>query len=241
MKSISTHHYVVALGLVFITTLALAAADATDAVRVVPVTEEPGHIVRYQSPHFLIYTNRLMPGYQTLYHEHRNDLLAVIAGDTIAVNQKPDGQPTEQKVPAGTVILFPYADLPKAYVHRVSVAGELPFINVGLEFLDAWPIDPRRSQAPLLNAAGIIVLNENRRGRAYRVDLAPGVSLALPEQGSGLLIVALKPLVTTLETKGTASRWEPAQGDFRFFETTWPQRISNLSAGIASLVVFQAF
>lgn len=209
---------------------------------VVSVTEEPGHIVRYRSPRFVIYTNNFAPGDWTMYHQHRNDLLAVIAGDTVAINQKLGGEPGEQRVPAGTVAFFPYADMPDGYVHRVSVGGTKPFINIGIDFQESVLSAERLALMPAWDGNGVNTIAENRRGRAYRIELGAGQSLALPDRGSALLIVTLSTATISFLTTGNdASRWESAAGDFRFFETTRPQRISNASANAASLIVFQAY
>ena len=204
---------------------------------VVPATEEPGHIVRYRSPRFVLYTNNFLPGHVTLYHSHRNDLLAVIAGDSIAVNQKPGGEPTEQKVPAGTVVLFPYADLPSPYVHRISVAGELPFINIGVEFLDAIPSAEMRAQLMPLKLDSVTMISDNRRGRGYSVALAAGQTLAIPSQGSAVLVVAVDEGQLQLDD----AAWTVTKGDFRFFESTRPKRVSNSSTHGIVLILFHAF
>lgn len=210
--------------------------------KALPVTEEPGHIVRYRSPRFVIYTNHFAPGDWTLYHEHRNDLLAVIAGDTVAINQKLGGEPGEQRVPTGTVAFFPYADTPSGYVHRISVGGTKPFINVGLDFQDIVPSAERRALMPVLDGTGMAAISENRRGRAYRIELPAGQSLALPEYGSALLVVGLTTATVDFSsTSKESSRWELVAGDFQFFETTRPARISNTSASSASLILFMAY
>jgi hypothetical protein len=88
--------------------------------RVVPVTEEPLHIVRYRSERFTIYTNRIKPGVRTLYHTHQNDLLAVIVLDTTVTSQAAGDAPRTQTATAGSVAFFPYADSPTPYAHRVG-------------------------------------------------------------------------------------------------------------------------
>jgi hypothetical protein len=210
----------------------------------VPVTEEPRHIVRHRSERFLIYTNWLMPGEWTLFHEHRNDLLAVIAGDTVSVNQLPGSPPTERPVPAGTVVLFPYADSPTPQVHRVSVAGHQPFINVGLEFLESPPAAGRRAGVSPYAADVAQLIADTRRGRAYKAKLIPGQALPLPQQGSAQLLVALDAARLTFEASGndgTRQEWPATQGDFHFFETNWPSRIINSSDHAATVIVFQAY
>lgn len=214
----------------------------------VPLTEEPMHLVRHRSDRFLIYTNRIHPGEWTLYHRHRNDLLAVIAGDASVVNQIADGEPIEQKAPAGTVVLFPYADKSAPYVHRISVTGRAPFINVGLEFISPLLLAGKRSAMPVYSGAGVRLIAENRRGRAYRIDLPAKQSLALPKKttadinpGSAVLIVALGTGTISFTGETEVSHWEAGQGDFRFHESVWPEQISNVSAADFSFVLFHAY
>ncbi|MBL0075722.1 MAG: hypothetical protein IPP41_07155 [Rhodocyclaceae bacterium] len=212
------------------------------ALAAVPVTEEPGHIVRYRSARFVLYTNNFAPGDWTLYHEHRNDLLAVIAGETIAISQKLGGEPGEQKVPAGTVAFFPYADMTDGYVHRVSVSGTKPFINIGVDFQEIAPSAERRALVPTWSSKFAKLIAENRRGRAYRIELDPGQALVIPDNGSALLVVALSTATIIFSNATTdASPWESNMGDFKFFESARPQQLSNASANGASLIVFQAY
>lgn len=209
--------------------------------KVVSVTEEPGHIVRHRSPRFIIYTNHFEPGDWTLYHEHRNDLLAVIVGETVAINQKLGGESTGQIVPAGTVAFFPYADMPSGYVHRISVGGTLPFINVGLDFQEAVPSAERKAALPMLDGKAVTVIGENRRGRAYRIELGAGQSLDLSAAGTALLIVALETSSIMLEDHSAVSLWDPVPGDFRFFEKNLPQRMRNRSNHSSRVIIFQVY
>lgn len=201
----------------------------------VPVTAEPLHEVQHRDQHFLIYTNWIEPGVWTLYHQHRNDLMAVIAADTRAASQEPAAEPREQKGPAGSVIFFPYADSPRAYVHRVGATGSTPFINVGLEFLDA-PNAACDTRALTWSETAARPLEPNRRGRAYRLELPADTGVDLPRSGSGLLLVPLGE--ATLELDDAA--WPAVVGDFRFYEQQSPKSLRNAGGGSASLVVFLA-
>lgn len=205
---------------------------------VVPVTKEPLHIVRLQSTNFLIYTNHIFPGSWTLYHQHRNDLLAVIAGDTVSLNQAPNGATSERVVPAGTVVLFPYADMPSGYVHRVSVAGDKPFINVGLEFLGSVPSPEQRAKMPEWSDGATRMVSDNRRGRAYDIELATGQTLALPRPGSALLLVALGDALLALSGMPD---WSAHRGDFQFHEAARPAQIENKGRHPARLILFNAY
>jgi len=166
----------------------------------------------------------------------------VIAGETIAISQKLGGEPGEQKVPAGTVAFFPYADMTDGYVHRVSVSGTKPFINIGVDFQEIAPSAERRALVPTWSSKFAKLIAENRRGRAYRIELDPGQALVIPDNGSALLVVALSTATIIFSNATTdASPWESNMGDFKFFESARPQQLSNASANGASLIVFQAY
>ena len=102
---------------------ALAGQGPGSASAPVPVTAEPLHVVRHEGEHFILYTNWIEPGTWTLYHEHRNDQMSVIAADVVGATQVPAQEPRELGVPAGIVVFFPYADSPSPYVHRVGARG----------------------------------------------------------------------------------------------------------------------
>ncbi len=207
------------------------------STQVVPVLDEPLHVVKHRGENFLVYTNWIEPGVQTLYHEHRNDLLAVIAIDTTAESQAQGSQPREQSAPAGTLVFFPYAEEATPYVHRVGVGAHSdgPFINIGLEFQDSQKLDCSGEVAewtePLAEAS-----TANRRGQGYQLTLPPGTEIDLPEGGRGLLFVPLGPASLTVD----AEKWPVKVGDFRFDEKQLPQRLGNTGASAATLVVFEA-
>ena len=178
----------------------------------VPVTAEPLHEVQHRGQHFLIYTNWIEPGVWALYHQHRNDLMAVIAADTRAASQEPAAAPREQEGPAGSVIFFPYADSPRAYVHRVGATGDTPFVNVGLEFLDA-PDAACDTTALTWSETSAQPLEPNRRGRPYRLELPADKRVTLPRSGRALLLVPLGAAELELDRES----WPAGVGDFRFY------------------------
>lgn len=213
-------------------------ARVPDAIDAVPVAEEPLHVVKYRGEDFLIYTNWITPGTWTLYHEHRNDLLATIVGATTAASQTPGNEPGEQTAPAGTVLFFPYADSAAPFVHRVGARGDSPFINVGLEFLG--PPAAACTDSPDWRDDRVQIVAENRHGRAYRVTLPASAEIALPTSGRGLLLVPLNEGTLRL---GEAP-WMFSPGDFRFFEsaggTSRPEGLGNGMADAVTLIAYVA-
>jgi hypothetical protein len=231
-----------------LTSLAANANDSKDAddsrANAVPVTDEPLHIVRYDAPPFLIYTNSIRPGTWTLYHRHRTDLLALIAGDAQVAGQVAGEAAVSQVAPGGSAIFFPYGDRTEPYVHRVGVFGEQSFVNVGLEFHDPMGTQCEgvtRWPDPLIEAS-----TSNRRGSAYRLVLDSGASIELPGQGRGLMLVPLAPLGPAPRLQLDAAAWTPALGDFRFYsdsnngKSPRPTRLTNAGEYSIGFTIFVA-
>ncbi len=213
---------------------ALAGSDE----EVVPVMDEPAHVVRYRSKHFIVYTNQIPPGSWTLDHWHEHDLLAVVAGPVSVATRSPGSDPVTQHVPAGTVSFFPYSDHGERFVHRLGVLGENPFLNVGLEFEDPLPVEC--SGVPAWDAPGVEAQPTTRRGRPYRLVLAPGAEVPLPAGGRALLLVSIsKGRLTLGETA-----WEARTGSLRFNEDenigTRPPSLRNDGDTEVTVIVFNA-
>ncbi len=219
-----------------ITALLSHVGEAADtAIHAVPLTEEPLHVVQHRGEHFMVYSNWIEPGVWTLYHEHRNDLLAVIAADTAAASQQPGAEPQQQAAPAGTLVFFPYADNEAPFVHRVGGRGNSPFINIGLEFQDPVALSCA-DQAPVWRDSHAEALAPNRRGQGYILRLPAAADVTLPQHGQGMLIVPLGEASLMVD----GEEWNASVGDFRFYDRDLPDRLQNSGTAAASLVVFDA-
>ncbi len=201
----------------------------------VPVEEEPLHIVRYKGDDFMIYTNWIEPGVWTQYHSHGHDLLSVLPVAAAGAMQTLGSEPLTKTAPAGTVLFFPYSGKPEPYVHRVGAEGEGPFVNIGLDFRDDLSA-ACASDAASWQADGVELVETNRRGQAYRLTLPAGSEVALPQNGRGLLVVPLQP--ASLEVDSTP--WQAAVGDFRFYDDALPTALSNSAGQAVQLIVFSA-
>jgi hypothetical protein len=192
-------------------------------------------VVRHESEHFILYTNWIEPGQWTLYHEHRNDQMSVIAADAVAATQLPGEEPGERKVPAGTVLFFPYADSQSPYVHRVGARGTSAFVNFGLEFRDP-PGPGCTTDAPRWQATNSELRVTSRRAQAHRLMLPAGAPVELPVEGRALLIVPLGSATLQLDDE----EWRAELGGFQFFETRRPARLRNAGATATTLMVVDA-
>ncbi len=206
-----------------------------EEIRVVPVFEEPLHVVEYRNEHFTVYTNWIEPGVWTLYHEHRYDLLSIVVGDVVALNQKPAAAPQEQSAPSGTLVFFPYADLRERGIHRVGVSGDRPFINIGVEFRD--PVSNGcDAGTETWREPGVQMIAENRRGYGYRLTISGESEVELPKTGRGLLLVPLHAGNFRLDGKS----WSSEPGDFLFFGDSRPEALVNSGNATAKLILFSA-
>lgn len=219
--------------LLAISLLSMLAAAQEENVTIVPVLEEPLHVVRYRSDQFIIYTNWIEAGQWTLYHAHDKDLLAVIAADALVTGQV-FGKPAEDlEAPAGAAVFFPYADLTDAYVHRLTSRPPGPFVNVGLEFQN--PPEPDcPNRLATWHADSVQAYDGNRRGRPYLVQLTPGRQLELPDAGAALLLVPLGPVSLSLDGEA----WTADVGDHRLYHRTRLQTLENTGAHAAALILF---
>jgi hypothetical protein len=198
----------------------------------VPVTEEPLHVVRHESQHFILYTNWIEPGSWTLYHEHRNDQMSVIAADVVGATQVPGEEPRQQGVPAGTALFFPYADSMSPYVHRVGARGTAPFVNFGLEFRDP-PGVACTDDTPRWHPAHAELRKTTRRGQAHRLTLPAGAVASLPQAGRALLLVPLGSATLQLDDQA----WHAELGGFQFYESKRPAELRNAGRETATLMV----
>ena len=206
-----------------------------EKIRVVPVFEEPLHVVKYRGEHFTIYTNWIESGIWTQYHEHRYDLLSIVVGDVLALNQIPDAAPQEQSAPSGTLVFFPYADFSEAAIHRVGVSGDHPFINIGVEFRDQIA-NGCATGTETWQAPGVQMIAENRRGYGYRLTISVGSEVVLPEMGRALFLVPLGASEFDLD----GEPWISKPGDFRFYDGARSIALANRGSEASEVIIFIA-
>ena len=106
-------------GLVLGLTLSLPGAMAGDWV---PVAEEPRHRPVFENEQAIILDVNLPPGYVSLYHEHRIDLLYVTISGTQVWAQPLNGQRMNADVATGDLrFSSDNHDLP--HIHQVGNVG----------------------------------------------------------------------------------------------------------------------
>ena len=73
--------------------LALAAAPGLAQDKIVPIDQEPKHVLRFQNRHVRFFDVQLPPGYQALWHTHLHDGVFVNIGAAPTLAQELGGQP----------------------------------------------------------------------------------------------------------------------------------------------------
>ena len=158
-----------AAGLVLGLTLSLPGAMAGDWV---PVAEEPRHRPVFENEQAIILDVNLPPGYVSLYHEHRIDLLYVTISGTQVWAQPLNGQRMNADVATGDLrFSSDNHDLP--HIHQVGNVGTRPFHIIGIGRKGAVQPEPG-TVAIEGDTGGLALVEQKPQASVYRIRLAPG-------------------------------------------------------------------
>ncbi len=136
----------------------------------VPVYEEPKHRLVFENDHAFILNVFLPPGYESLYHEHKIDLLYVTIVGTRVWAQPYDGKRREVEVKTGD-FRFSSDNHSLPQVHRVGNIGKTPFHVIGIGIKN----DVSSDVEPLVgDISGMEMVIEKPHARVYRISLMPG-------------------------------------------------------------------
>jgi hypothetical protein len=171
---------------------------------VVAITAEPDHKIRFDNGRVRMYEVILPKGKGTLVHEHRADSFSVIFRNSEITNEPHGGKPAIFKVPAGAVGFASTAKGP--YSHRVVASGESSFHVIAMELMSPTP---GGGATPPRSGTAFKVVQENPRGRAYRLTLAPGESTEVFARPSGTAVFAISAGRISESPDGKAARlWD---------------------------------
>lgn len=158
-----------AAGLVLGLTISLPVATAADWV---PVAEEPRHRPVFENEQAIILDVNLPPGYVSLYHEHRIDLLYVTISGTQVWAQPLNGQRMSADVATGDLrFSSDNHDLP--HIHQVGNVGIHPFHIIGIGRKGAMQPEPG-TVAIEGDTEGLALVEQKPQASVYRIRLAPG-------------------------------------------------------------------
>jgi hypothetical protein len=153
--------------------LCLMPLFADSAEESIPIEQEPRHRLVFANGHVRFFDVELEPGYQSLYHWHRNDgvFVNISAAPTIAQDEgKEPVQRGERAI--GETYFIDYGAKPKA--HRVSNPGSTPYRVVDAEILGGCG-----PAAPIGEGPRQTLLIDNARVFVTRIILHPGESTEL--------------------------------------------------------------
>ena len=138
----------------------------------VPVVNEPRHQLVFENSQAIILDVDLPPGYVSLYHEHRIDLLYVTISGSQVWAEELYGERMDVNVPTGDLrFSSDNHDLP--HIHRVGNVGQRPFRIIGIGRKDTTPT---QAQGPAIsgNTRGLILDQEKTHASVFRIKLKPG-------------------------------------------------------------------
>jgi hypothetical protein len=164
----------------------------------VDLEQEPRHRLKFRNEHIRFFDVQLEPGYQALYHWHRNDGVFVNMYVTPTIAQDLGGEPVRRGGRAtGETYFINYAARPKA--HRVSNPANSEYRVTDTEILSgcgaAGPLEPGENQT---------VVIDNDRVLVTRIILHPGESSELLAP-CGMLVSVSGGNVTIEGPQGTES------------------------------------
>ncbi len=136
----------------------------------VPVYEEPKHRLVFENDHALILDVNLPPGYESLYHQHKLDLLYVTISGTKVWAQSMGKEKGFADVKTGD-LRFSSDNDSIPYIHRVGNLGTAPFhvIGVGIKDEIVGDIEPLEG-----DTRGMQLVDRKAHASVYRISLKPG-------------------------------------------------------------------
>jgi hypothetical protein len=159
----------------------LAALPALAQERIVPIDEEPRHMLKFQNTHVRFFDVQLPPGYEALWHTHLHDgvFVNIEAAATAAQDLGGPVVPREPRMPGETYFIN-YTKKPKA--HRVTNTDSTTYRVTDTEIHQACG-----GFIPQPDTPGQTLILENDRVRVTRLMLGPGERTAL-HPACGMLI-----------------------------------------------------
>ena len=205
---------------------------------VVPVSSEPNHKIRFDNGKVRMYEVFLHKGRGTLFHEHRADIFVVSFLDSEATDEPRGGTPLLFEVLPGTVGFVSTWAGP--YSHRVIASKNTEFHVIAMELMSPKPdkaANPNQRANPPFR-----VVSENRRGRVYRIRLAPGESTGLYTRPASTALFAISTGRIAEEVDGKPNRlWDFEPGHFRWMDTSETLLLKNEGGKPVDLVEIEVF
>ncbi|MFT5132805.1 MAG: mannose-6-phosphate isomerase-like protein (cupin superfamily) [Gammaproteobacteria bacterium] len=136
----------------------------------VPVYEEPKHRLVFENDHAFILDVNLPPGYESLYHEHKLNVLYVTLTGSKVWAKPLDGNRREVEVHTGD-LRFSSDNHGLPHIHQVGNIGTTPFHLIGIASKDEVSSDTTPLEG---DTSGMELAIEKPHARVYRIHLKPG-------------------------------------------------------------------
>jgi hypothetical protein len=192
--------------------------------RIVPIEQEPKHVLKFQNAHVRFFDVQLPPGYEAQWHTHLHDgvFVNIAAGVTSAQDLGGQAESRPGRQPGDTYFLN-YARKPK--VHRVNNIGDVTYRVTDTEIHRGCD-----TYTPTPGAGGQSLVVENERVKVTRILLAPGERITL-HPGCAML-VGVTAAGLAFESAGPTERIDMVEAGFKWRESMMP--ITLLNAGSSS-------
>lgn len=188
--------------------------------RIVPIDEEPGHVMKFRNRHVRFFDVQLAPGYQALWHTHLHDGVFVnIAASPTSAQDLGGEQKTRPAREVGETYFIGYTRNPKA--HRVGNVGDTPYRVTDTEILQPCGDFVAASDAP-----GQTLIVENDRVRVTRLMLAPGQQVAL--HGPCGMLVGVGAGELAFDSGGPLERMSMTPAGFKWRQASTPVYLRNI-------------
>ncbi|MCC7548053.1 MAG: hypothetical protein IT532_09835 [Burkholderiales bacterium] len=200
--------------------LLLCFASAAQAQeRIVPIEQEPGHVLKFQNQHVRFFDVQLQPGYLALWHTHLHDGVFVNIEPSPTSAQDLGGD-TRIRPPRmiGETYFINYTREPKS--HRVGNVGDTPYRVIDTEILRGCG-----GFVPVQDAPAQTLIVENERVRVTRLMLAPGEQADLHAPCGMLVGVSAGELA--FDSGGPEERMSMTPAGFKWREASTPVRVRN--------------
>ena len=136
----------------------------------IPVYEEPQHKLVFENDQAMILNVFLPPGYVSLYHEHKLDLLYVtIVGTKVWADPLGEERRVADVKTGDIRFSSDNHDLP--HVHRVGNIGTTPFHVIAIGVKGDKTADKAALEG---DTGGMVLLTEKPHASVYQIRLQPG-------------------------------------------------------------------
>ncbi len=206
--------------------------------RVVAITAEPDHKVRFDNGKVRLIEAVFPKGRASLFHTHVNDAFFVFFNAAAVGNQMLGEEPVIAKLAAGAAHFTSTANGP--YTHSVSAAGDETVHVSALELMQ--PPAPKSADAPQDRFPPFEVVIDNPRGRLYRLKLGPGEATDPFVRPAATAILAISSGRISENVAGRPDRlWDFEPGSFRWIEVSEELAVRNEGSAPIELVEIEVF